>query len=332
MLFVLLALPSLVSGQENSKAKPPTWLHGLEFSVRKGGEAEFGPMTKAFGLEVFRDENNGNLIYVTETGAVAQAPPVANLPNAKVKPPSGPRGIELHVRKSGDADFTKETKRIGVEIFKDENADYVVFISETGDITQASAAGVVLEGKAQVPTWLYGLAAPARKGGEADFTKDTKKYGLEVFKDDNTSNWIYLSETGSIARAPAGTKPDAGKAKGATWIHGLEFRVRKAGEQDFTKDTRKFGVEVFRDENTGNFLYLSETGSIAVVPGKPPAADSKTKAPTWLHAMEFRVRKAGEADFGAATKKWGVEVFRDENNGNLVYISETGAITVAPAK
>jgi hypothetical protein len=58
----------------------------------------------------------------------------------------------------------------------------------------------------------------------------------------------------------------------------------------------------------------------------------KTKEPVWLHGLELRVRKAGEADFGPNTKKWGLEVFRDENTGNLVYISETGSIAVVPAK
>lgn len=57
-----------------------------------------------------------------------------------------------------------------------------------------------------------------------------------------------------------------------------------------------------------------------------------TKAPTWLHGLEFRVRKADEKDFTPTTKKWGVEVFKDENTGNLVYISETGSIAVVPAK
>ncbi len=57
-------------------------------------------------------------------------------------------------------------------------------------------------------------------------------------------------------------------AKPPKWQHGLEFRVRKAGEADFTKDTKKFGIEVFRDENNGNLVYISETGSVAVVPGK----------------------------------------------------------------
>ena len=34
----------------------------------------------------------------------------------------------------------------------------------------------------------------------------------------------------------------------------------------------------------------------------------KTKEPVWLHGLELRVRKAGEADFGPNTKKWGLEV------------------------
>jgi hypothetical protein len=58
----------------------------------------------------------------------------------------------------------------------------------------------------------------------------------------------------------------------------------------------------------------------------------ETKTPKWVHGMEVRVRKAGEADFTPATKKYSIEVFRDENNGNLVYISETGDIAVVAGK
>jgi hypothetical protein len=62
------------------------------------------------------------------------------------------------------------------------------------------------------------------------------------------------------------------------------------------------------------------------------AQDAKAKAPEWKHGMELRVRKAGEPDFNAKTQKFGIEVFRDENNGNLIYVSETGSIAVAPGK
>jgi hypothetical protein len=58
----------------------------------------------------------------------------------------------------------------------------------------------------------------------------------------------------------------------------------------------------------------------------------KIKEPDWRYGLELRVRKAGEADFGPNTKKWGLEVFRDENTGNLIYMSETGSIAVVPAK
>jgi hypothetical protein len=55
--------------------------------------------------------------------------------------------------------------------------------------------------------------------------------------------------------------------KKPTFLHGLDLQVRKAGEKEF-KDARAYGIEVFRDENTGNLVYISETGSIAVVPAK----------------------------------------------------------------
>jgi hypothetical protein len=57
----------------------------------------------------------------------------------------------------------------------------------------------------------------------------------------------------------------AGKAKDPSWIYGLNLKARKSTEEDFTKDTKKYGIEVFKDENNGNLIYISEVGSIAVV-------------------------------------------------------------------
>jgi hypothetical protein len=58
------------------------------------------------------------------------------------------------------------------------------------------------------------------------------------------------------------------EAKKPTWSHGMTIKARKAAEATFA-DAQRFGIEVFRDENNGNLIYISETGSIAVVP--PPA-------------------------------------------------------------
>jgi hypothetical protein len=56
--------------------------------------------------------------------------------------------------------------------------------------------------------------------------------------------------------------------KGPKWTHGLDLKVRKGGEAEFSKDTKKIGIEVFRDENNNNLIYVSDTGSIAVIAGK----------------------------------------------------------------
>ena len=71
---------------------------------------------------------------------------------------------------------------------------------------------------------------------------------------------------------------------------------------------------------------------VATMPLAQAWQEVKPKAPDWKHGMELRVRKAGEADFNKDTKKIGIEVFRDENNGNLIYISETGSIAVVASK
>ncbi len=60
----------------------------------------------------------------------------------------------------------------------------------------------------------------------------------------------------------------ASDVKAPKWLFGLTAKSRKADEADFSKTTKQYGIEVLRDENTGNLIYISETGAIAVVPGK----------------------------------------------------------------
>lgn len=75
-------------------------------------------------------------------------------------------------------------------------------------------------------------------------------------------------------------------------------------------------------------------GGMLVVQNMPyvHAQQPEPKAPKWLHGMNLKARKDSEGNFTDTTKKYGIEVFRDENNGNLIYISETGSIAVVPGK
>ena len=100
-----------------------------------------------------------------------------------------------------------------------------------------------------------------RKADEVDFTKTTKSYGIEVFQDPNSGATLYLCETGSIAAANVA---EAKTGQGVKWSHSFALKARKGGQKDFDKAS-KYGIEVFEDKNTGTMIYISETGSIAVV-------------------------------------------------------------------
>jgi hypothetical protein len=66
---------------------------------------------------------------------------------------------------------------------------------------------------------------------------------------------------------PVGRAQD-NKVKAPLWLHGMNVKSRTSKEDDFNKDTKKYSIEVYKDENNGNLIYICETGSIAVVPGK----------------------------------------------------------------
>lgn len=176
------------------------------------------------------------------------------------------------------------------------------------------------------PEFKHAMEVKVRKTGEKDFDK-AAKIGIEVFLDPNTNRLIYVSEKGSIAVRPAPTMFDP-KPKAPVWSHGMELKIRKAGEVAFDEKTEKIGLEVYHDVAHGNLIFVTERGGIAVIPGK--GVDGKAKDPEWSHAMEISVRKAGEAKFSPTTRKVGVEVYYDPNGGNLIYISDTGSITVQP--
>ena len=311
---------------QGPKAWP--WTHGLELKARKADEKEFSEKTRNFGGEAYVDGKQSALLYVMETGNVAAVSAAGFTPPKDVKGPQWVTGMNLSVRKAGEPKFSDTTKKIGVEVFQDENSGARLYISETGSI--AAVKGAPAGKSSGGPQHQYGYELRVRKGTEGDFTEKTQKYGLEVFKDEGGGTLVYVSETGAIAVVPAGPIAGGAEAKKPDWMFGLNLKVRKAGEKDFTDATRKWGIEVFKDDKAGTLVYVGENGDLAVVPAGNFTAPKETKKPTWLGDQDVRVRRGGEKEFSEMTRKWGVEVFRDENTGNAIFITESGALAVLP--
>jgi hypothetical protein len=323
--FLALELSGL-RAQNGEKTKAPKWVHALDLKCREFGKADFDK-AKQFGIEVFKDEATDNNIYLSQEGALGIVP--AKAVNASKKKPTWLADLDLKCRKGKDEDFDK-AEEFGVECFKDEATDNLVYLCQTGAIAVIPAKADLKVASPKKPTWLYALDLKCRKGREEDFDKATV-FGVEVFKDENTGNLVYISQKGYVAVVRAG-KIDAPveKPKKPKWSHALELKARKAGQEDFDK-AEVFGVEIFKDENSGNLIYISHEGSIAVIPAKADLKVEKPKKPKWTHALDLKYRKGGQAEFDDKMQ-YGVEIFKDENTGNLVYISQTGAVSVIAAK
>lgn len=329
--LALLALAGLDAAAQETK--DPISRYAMDLRCRTSTQNDFDKDTKKFGVEVYTDGHSADGLYVADTGSItAVGSKSFKSGDGKPKEPIWRHGLTLTARKAGDKDWDKG-KKFGIEVFRDEANGNLIYINENGQVSAAAADSVTdstEKGKVKAPKWIHAMDLRVRKAGEKDFTKDTRKVGVEVFRDENNQNLVYISETGSVgvvASKQVGTE----KGKEPKWQHGMEVSVRKVGEAKFDKDTKRVGVEVFQDENNGTLIYISEGGSLAVVPGKlAKVGDGKAKGPEFQHGMELAVRKAGEKEFTKETKKVGVEVYRDENNGNAIYITDAGELTVVP--
>jgi hypothetical protein len=315
------------------KPKELQWSHAFDLKCRKLGMSEFDKDSPKFGVEVFKDNNTGLGLYISQVGSIGVAPGFANSP-APVPKAQGPdwiTGLDLQCRKAGQKAFDKSTPIFAMEVFRDPNAGSFLYITEKGLLAvNAARGGPASAGKA--PKWIHSVDLRCRKAGFGDW-KDAPKFGIEVYRDQITNNWVYVCETGAIAIAPAGdvTVPEEGKAP--EWLHSLNLKCRKHDEPNFTKDTKVWGLEVFRDEVLGNLIYISEVGTIAVTSAKKDlkAPTTNVKDPQWTHGLNLKVRPAGQPEFTQA-KTFGAEVFHDDNTGVTVYIAETGSIAAQLTK
>jgi hypothetical protein len=267
----------------------------------------------------------GGIILATYFCALAAGPTIAQ---QKPKDLQWTHAFDLSCRPYGKAEFDKDTPKFGAEAFRDNNNGLGLYISQTGSIALARGfEQLKLPFSSKGPEWLTGLDLPAREAGVKEFTKQTKVHSMEVFRDPNTNNWLYISEKGNLA-ATASTGPAAASNRAPKWIHSVDLLVRKGGTREW-KEAIKYGLEVYRDANTGNFVYICQTGHFAVVPGSPDTK-GEIKAPEWMHGLDLACRRYNEPNFTKDTRKFGVEIFRDENNGNLIFLAETGSIAVTP--
>jgi hypothetical protein len=332
----VLTLSAPAAQQVQKKVQQPSWSHAFDLKCRTSKQPKFDKDTKTFGLEVFRDDNNGKGLYIIETGDIGAVGDLKEFKgsNAKSLAPGWLHGLDLKVRPAGVEDFAK-ARVFGLEVFRDENTGNLLYISEIGAFGVAQGGrGLKVPTDAPVaPKWVHGLDLKVRKAGEKSFDKDTKLWSIEVFLDENTGDLVYMCESGMLAIVPGfkDTAAPTPKPKAPEWLHGLDLKVRKGGQHDFDAQTKSFGLEVFRDENTGNLIYISETGSLSVVPGKQspkaPTPEGKLSQPVWTHGLDLKCRKFGQKDFTKDTPLYGVEVFNDDNTGCTIYICETGAIT-----
>jgi hypothetical protein len=176
------------------------------------------------------------------------------------------------------------------------------------------------------PKHLYGHDLRVRKGGNPNFGPDTPRIGVELFHDENTKAVIAISETGTLAVAPAPIGGAFGADRKCEWKTAHDLHCRKAGETEFTQKTKKWGVEMFHDRGTNRLLYVCESGSVALAP--VPGGLVTDRGPKWHHALEPKVRAPEQTAFDNA-KKFGMEIFKDENTNGLIYITEVGGIATA---
>jgi hypothetical protein len=266
-------------------------------------------------------------LFGTMGPAVAQKDKTDKTADKAAGPPKFLYGHDLRVRPGGETDWVKANK-IGYEVFEvqDEAVPAIVAVSETGAIS-VIRKGPVDEKK--TCDWLTAHDMSVRKAGEANFSSKTKKFGVELFRDNGAKHLLYVCETASIAFAPI---PAAlVKDKGPKWHHALEPKVRAPDQTGFD-NAKRVGLEVFKDENTGGLVYITDIGAIAAAAAPAAHPDpNKIAPPKTEYGLVLKVRGAREPDFTEKTKRVGVEVFSDANASNqLLYLTEAGYVAVAP--
>jgi len=328
---LLLTLAS--ADAQDDKVKPAVNRYGLVVKYRKAGQDEFS--NQKYTLECYEEEQTGNGLYVCQSGHLS-AVSKGLFKGGDGKGVQSQHGLEITVRPSDTK--AKDKPKFAVECFLDENNNNLLYVNDKGAISVVPAKyATKTKEKIKGHSRTHGMNVRVRKAGDPDWSKPTTKtYAIDVFEDLNNGNVIYLCETGSMCVLPSALAgASSGKGTAPDWNYGLDLGVRGPKEDKITKDSKKYGVEVFKDTNNGCQIYVVETGEIAVVPSKLAKFlpdKEKAKDPDNKRYFDLGVRGLDEDKFSDKTKKTGVEVYLDENNNSLVYLSVNGQIAVVPGK
>jgi hypothetical protein len=248
----------------------PKWVRRFDLPVRGWDEKEFDKDTSKVVVEVFRDASAKQLVYVSESGAMAVLPEPAGAGKAE---PRWLYRLQLRVRPAGETDFIRNYLKTNVEVYLHEPTGHLLYVGHNGALAVVPTKKPFLDPKPKGERWSHGLELKARKFDQEKFDQGTRKVGVEVFADDNAEITLYATDSLTLAAVPGGAPdPRARDIKTPVWHHQLL--------------EGKFAAEVFANPNTGHTLVVTHAGGLAVLPGEPkppaPAADDPAANPLKL--------------------------------------------------
>jgi hypothetical protein len=253
----VLAVVSAGKDAGKRKDRPPQLSHRLLLPVRTSDEDRIGEATAKVSVEVYRDENNGNLVYLTHEGAVAVV--------AGVKPSAGKADKEakwlgrlrMKVRENAD-DFGRAILHCSVEVYCDENTGCVIYAAEKRGFAVVAGAKAAEEKDEQAAEWSHALSFRVRAPNEDDFTAKTATFDTEVYRDEARDTWVYVLPSFRLAAVPARRRVAAGdKIEAVRWERRVGPKEAGAG---------KWSAEEFLNPNTGDRLFITAAGALAVLP------------------------------------------------------------------
>jgi hypothetical protein len=253
------------------------------------------------------------------------APLAAAFGDAKDQPDKKYR-LEMPVAKAG----ATEPHTIAADVFLDKKASLLFYAVQQKSLAIAPGDEKTVGKGDKEAKQLYRHVLKVRKWDDNDMDDKTPRTAVEVFRDENNGNLVYVSDTGSVAVVPAPKEAPGKKAPETKWLYRLKLKVRPAGETCFAFGELKCNVEVYRESDSGRLLYVTEYGNLAVcAPGR--AFDAKeAKGPEWSHALELKVRPPEQNEWKQDTPKFGIEVYNDPNSQTTLYVPQTFAVAAVP--